>query len=226
MDAFGLACVALFIPCILVSAIIALVGGGIGTLATRKNKNARIIPIVILVIGFCLVIYVAPAFIPEDFWVNLRPSYKLGDEELKPYEHAINEIDRASLGFSAITHDTEIKILDGQEEKTVSCPEVELYIPDMPIKKHHICLTKIGDKYVWYSEYEQYLGPNRFESIWIAYSSQPGLLNQYSIKNNYEPYTLVIEYWGSNDPRLENKTLTLEYIQPFLDEWNRYHEEQ
>jgi hypothetical protein len=225
MEAVGIACVALFIPILLIAAIVSLVSGSIGTLATRKNKDTRKIFIVILVIGLCLAVYVGRAFIPEDFWDNLQPSYKLGDEKLKPFENAINEIDRTSLGFSTITPDTEIKILKGDEEKWVSCPDIELYIPDLPIKKHHICIKKLGDNYFWDSEYEEYLGPNPWESIWFAYSSRPGVLNQLGDpRENSEPYTLVIEYWGSSDQRLENRTLTLEYVEPFLDEWKRYHE--
>lgn len=226
MDAAGLACVALFIPCLTLLAIITFVGGGIGTIASRKNKNARIISIAVLIIGVGLAIYVSSSYIPDEFWLNLRPSYHLGNEKLKPYDNAINGIYRPPLGFSAITSDTEIKILNGDAEKIASCPDVDLYIQDLPIKIHHICIKKLGDRFVWDSEYEEYLGPNPWEQIWIAYSSRPGVLNQLGDpRQNSKPYTLVIEYYGSSDPRLEDKTLTLEYIQPFLDEWKRYHEE-
>jgi hypothetical protein len=97
----------------------------------------------------------------------------------------------------------------------------------LPIKKHHICLKKVGDRFIWFSEYEEYFGPNPWESIWIAYSSQPDVLNENSYyQQDIKPYTLVIEYWGSSDPRIEKKELSLDYIQPFLDEWKNYHEEQ
>jgi Mn2+/Fe2+ NRAMP family transporter len=86
MEAIGMACVALFLPFLLIAAITALVGGGIGSFTTRKNKDARKVFIVILVTGLCLAIYVSLAFIPEDFWDNLHPSYKLGDKKLQPYE--------------------------------------------------------------------------------------------------------------------------------------------
>ena len=218
MEAAGMACVALFIPCLLVSAIIALVGGGIGTIATRKNKDARIISIAILLVGVCLAIYVGRAFVPTEFWLNLRPSYQLGDEKLEPYKHAITDINRASLGFTPIPTDAKIKILNNQEGY-VYCPDVELYIPDLPFKRQHICLEKVGEVYVWYKEFEVYLGPEEWDTLWFAYSSTSGVLGGV----DDEPYVLIIEYRGPEDPRYQNKDLSREDVQPIIDEWRRYH---
>ncbi len=222
MDAVGIAGTVLFLPCLVLFALTALVGGGIGTIFTRNAKKSRIIPLAILLVGVGLTIYIVINYIPHEFWFSLYPSYQLGDEKLKPYESAITDFDRVSLGFTAIPRDANIKIIDSDEEYYVSCPDVELYIPDLPIKRQHICLKKVGDQYVWDSEYEVYLGPHPWESIWLAYSSHPNVFHTYGV----EPYTFIIAYSGSSDPRLENRNLTFEYIQPILDEWNSYHEAQ
>lgn len=226
MDGVGIAGVALFMYCLTLFAIIFLVGGSVGTLVAIKNKKTRIIPLVIFLLGCGFVIYKGSALIPEEWWLNLFSNYRIGDDELKPYEHAITEFDRESVGFSSISQDSSIKIIHKSREYEISCPDVKLYIDNLPIKRHYICLRKTGNAYAWDSEYEEYLGPNEWESIWLAYSSRPNILHLYDIEYKIEPYTLVIEYWGSSDTQLENRTYTLESIRPILNEWQEYHEKQ
>ena len=224
MESLGLFCAGMFIPFLTLLAIVLLIGGGVGTIANKKNKGVRSFFLVVLVIGLSLTIRVGTLYLPEHFWDNLKPSYKVGEEKIKPYNQAINEVDRSSIGFSEINGDTEIRILKPNEDSFVACPDIELYINELPIRTHHICIKVNGNVNEWHSEYEIYKGPNDWESIWIAYSSEAGVMNQLGNPNeDSKPYTLVIEYWGSSDIRLENRNLTLEYIQPFLIEWSQYH---
>ena len=225
MDGIGIALVALFMYCLTLFAILFMVGGVVKIFVSIKNKKPRIIFSVTFLLCCGLIIYRGSALIPEEWWLNLLSSYQIGDNELKPYEHAIAGFDRESMGFSSISQDSNIKIIQHPRQYTISCPGVKLYIDNLPIKRHYICLRKTENVYTWDSEYEEYLGPNEWESIWLAYSSRPNTLRFFDIEHKIEPYKLVIEYWGSNDV-LIGKTFTLESIRPILKEWEEYHKKQ
>ena len=218
MEGIGLVCTVLFLPCLLLMTAIFLIGGGIGTITTWRKKEVRLALIVALILGLGLTVWISRIFGPREFWLSLRPGYHLGDNQLAPYEHAITDFDRVALGFTAVPEDAEIKIIDN-DEGFVSCPDVELYIPDLPFKRQHICLRKVDDEYVWHSEYEVYLGPERYQTIWLAYSSASHTLG--GVDN--APYTLVIEYRAPGGPELLDGDLSLEDVQPIIAAWESYH---
>lgn len=214
---YGFCCGLLFIRSLPAIAIILIIGGLVGTIIAIRKKKNRVIAICVLIFGIFLGINIGISNLPKEFWLNRLPSYQLGDLELQPFEHAITDIDRSSFGLTPIPTDAKIKILYDQEGY-VSCPDAELYIPDLPFKRQHICLEKVGDTYLWYEEYEVYLGPEEWDTLWLAYSSTSTPLG-----GDYEPYTLIIDYRVIGDDRFLDKSPSLEDIQPIIEEWRNYH---
>ncbi len=219
MDAVGFACTALFIPLLLVIAASALAVGAAGTIATFRQRRAiRFAFAAILIFGFGVAVYVGRSFVPKEFWLRFRPSYQLTDRELVPYLYVIERFGTRNQGFTPIASDAQVKILLDQEGY-VSCPDVELYIPDLPFKRKHICLENVGGHLIWFSQYEVYLGPERWDTLWIALSSIPNVLGH----PDTDVYELVIEYRGPEDPRYSFSSLTLDKVRPIISAWHEYH---
>jgi len=144
-----------------------------------------------------------------------RPSYHLTDEEIKPFQAAIAEVDRAALGFTPISANARIEIEYASDTRPY---DVMLHI--YAETSRTIAFKKIGDRYKWIGEQEVHEGPNQFTTV-------DGTLNEYIVidydtegGSGIPVNELTILYEGE-DTRLNSKhfNLTLQDVQPILAEW-------
>jgi len=219
MEAAGMACVALFIPCLVVLAVTLITSGSIASIAAHKSaRPVRVIAAVALVAGVAVAIYVGPAFFTKEMELSVRPSYAFHDPRINDYVAAVATLDRQSVGLPLIPPDAEVRIID-DGEGYAGCPDIEVYIPLLPFRRHSVCLERTIDGYAWSMDLVQYLGPRPWESMYFFYSSRPLDYAGWVV----QPYEISINYSGSSDTRLEGRVLTLDYVQPFLDEWEDFH---
>jgi hypothetical protein len=135
------------------------------------------------------------------------------DPELVPLWKAVEAVDRASMGFTPISKDSEIRIERSNGKKY----DVMLHI------YHHssrtISFRKKEGGFVWTGEQELFDGPKK-------YSTPDGTINECIVLtydkekiSGYPINVLNISYEGE-DPRLSGRNaLTLKDIQPILKEW-------
>ncbi len=225
MDSVGLACV-VFWPIILVAIlIVSLVitaGGAIGVVSDRKRRGRTWrISISAFIIGLLpLLICGLPLILPKPPPPTPTPRYKLTDEPVKPFLQAINQSNRLSLGFSPISSEAQVTILDRGTT-------IEVYFTIEPImgwgasRNWDIDFVKTDDTYKWAGEHESYAGPHRNENIYISYYTDAISTGDYITHAGRLPSdTLVVEYRGP-DPRLTKPNLTLDDIRPVLAEWKK-----
>jgi hypothetical protein len=130
---------------------------------------------------------------------------------------AVGAANRTALGFTPILPNTELWL--GEPSPGYS-QMLEVYAASQRTRRV-IIFRKTQDGFAWIGEMEMHYGPKMFKTF--QGSSQERLVLEYST----EPYgdirttnQIQIHYYGE-DIRLRQRGLTLEGIQPFLQEWNR-----
>ena len=138
------------------------------------------------------------------------------NEEMRPFIAALNAVDRASLGFTPIPSYARVEI-----EKNIPPATYDVMLHIYGDTSRTIAFKRDGNGYIWLGEQEIHTGPKK-------YMTADGLFNE-EIVVNYDTVNisgaplnmLDIMYFGE-DPRLEGKlNLTLQDIQPILEEWRR-----
>jgi hypothetical protein len=215
MDGLGMSCTMLFLPFMMCMGFVLILGGGVGFGVTWKKKRIlSLIPIGIVFLGLYCSVSAGGVLLPKDFWLRFHRNYPLGHEKLMPYEDAINSIDRSSLGFAPIPEDAKIWILKSRLGY-VQCPEVELYISDLPFMDWSICVEKIDGRYVLVSETQEYNSPE-YGFMYVIYEVEDagGVMQEGKIR---------IVYIGPNETLHNNTELTIEDVKPTIEEWRDYY---
>ncbi len=171
----------------------------------RKARRLRWLSLFLLCYGAC-------ALLINFKYSSDNPTYRMGDEQLKPFLQALSVADSASLSFTPISSEAEIKIYDSKDQ---DCPlELsvgrDLHPPLDQYVGQFICFQKIDGAYMWVGESELHFSFG--ERIFMRYGKLM------SSDNYSTTHSLVIKYTGK-DLRLQKSNLTLEDIQPVLAEW-------
>jgi hypothetical protein len=145
----------------------------------------------------------------------LSQEVALDDERIAPMLKAINEVNRASLGFTPIINDSEIILEKGHQGY-----DVMLHIYSSASSRT-IAFLRTPNGYKWIHEQEIFTGPNK-------YSTVDGIVDEH-IVITYEtehvsgvPLNQInIHYYG-DDLRLSHKfDLTLNDVLPIIAEWEK-----
>lgn len=138
------------------------------------------------------------------------------DPQLQPFAEAISRVDRVAMGFTPQPISGDIRIT-----KTSGYYDAMLHIANRPGLSRVIAFKKIGDSYQWFFEQEQHAGTKTYpdpdglhhqEVVFILHYTEAG--------SGYPAHQTAVTYTGE-DPRLADRPLTLEYVRPILQEWER-----
>ncbi|MBM4449050.1 MAG: hypothetical protein FJ015_07435 [Chloroflexi bacterium] len=154
-------------------------------------------------------------FSAQQYYVMTFQDAKLSDAVMQPFLSAMNEVDRVSLGFSPIPPDARIKIERPREGRLPYDVMLHIYADT----SRTVAFRKEDDSYRWIAEQEVHTGPHKYSSV-DGYLDEQIIITYH--KESLDATSLnktVIIYLG-DDPRLKRKAeLTLQDVQPVLDEW-------
>lgn len=143
----------------------------------------------------------------------LSPEMTLDDKRIAPMLKAINEVDRASLGFTPIPKDSEIILEEGHQIYDVM---LHIYSSE---SSRTIAFLKTPDGYKWIHEQESHKGPKKYTTPDGTFNEQI-VITYETVRVSGVPLNQIdIDYYGE-DPRLSNRSnLTLDEVTPIFQEW-------
>ena len=162
------------------------------------------------------------AVVGVPLWVFLRslPAFNtttMDSEAMKPFIAAMDEVDRAFLGFTDIPPDAVVQI-----ERAISPGygyDVMLHV--YADTSRTIAFRRDNDGYTWIGEQEIHTGPGMYETADGVYEEHISIT--YDTVDQLGaplPLNTVHVYYTGEDPRLWGKSnLTLEDVAPILEEW-------
>jgi hypothetical protein len=218
----GLACEWCGVACVLFAALGALLAGVAGLIAhtaglsTRRLWSRRRYAALAAAGAGALVVVGVPV------WVFLRslPAFNtttMDAEALQPFIAAMDEVDRASLGFTDIPDDAMVVIGGGAPPGFGYDAALQIYGDT----RRTVFFEQEDGSYRWAGEQEIHTGPHQYDSQDGVYSEEISIT--YDTVDHFGAWlplnTVHIRYEG-DDPRLRNKSnLTLEDVAPILEEW-------
>lgn len=222
-------CGILFIAVLVVGVLAAsFIAMGIGTWRffrftrdqnTQRRWRRRNYAIMVLVAGivFCMVAYPTARFLSSVPGMNRTT---MDDPRIEPMLAAMEQVDRESLGFTPIPPDARVSIETSVSQWQKQRYDIMLHI--YADTSRTVSFRKDGDSYKWIGEQETHYGPGQYDL------ADGGSIDEH-ITITYEtahvsgvPLRRIdIRYMG-NDPRLKMKSnLTLQDVEPILEEWKR-----
>jgi len=222
----GLVFYACAIGLVFVASFFALVAGVVGLVAHGGRRRPRPVRSLSPYIGLATAGAVVLAFVGYPVWRFLRslPAFNTTTMEsatMQPFIAAMDEIDRASLGFTPIPSDATIRIERALRNKRGYDVMLHIYADT----SRTVAFTEEHGAYRWIGEQEIHEGPRRYESV-------DGAWNEFVVIEYYtvpilgapSPVNRLHVFYEGDDPRLWGKAnLTLEYVQPILEEWRSLH---
>jgi hypothetical protein len=173
-------------------------------------------------VGLAIVGAVVLLLVGYPVWTFLHslPAFNtttMDSEAMKPFIEAMDEVDRASLGFTDIPADAEVRI-----ERAIS-----------PVFGYDVMLHVYADtsrtisfqgndgSYKWIGEQEIHTGPSEYEWGDGVYQEQISITyNTVETFGAPLPLNTVHVYYTGDDPRLWGESnLTVEDVAPILEEW-------
>jgi hypothetical protein len=145
-------------------------------------------------------------------WSEIPTNVTLSDPRILPLLKAMDQVDRAALGFSPIATNTQISL----ELQSGSTYDAMLHVYGATSRT--IAFRKTGSGYRWISEQEIYEGPKWHQTVDGTFREQMVIEFQTEQVNGIPTNTLSIRYTGS-DPNLEGRNFTLADVRPILEEW-------
>lgn len=236
---FFIACVAiLFLGLLLATllfSLLVLIGGVIATalsLKLFKPRERRLawIPAILTIVAGLIFLLVA-SFLYGRIQQSLAPTRSVGAEYvsiddviMKPYIAAMSGVDRASLGFTPIPADARIRI-DRLDSSGTKCDAMLHVYTDT---SRTITFKQYGNSCKWIHEQEIHIGPHKYPRSDTIYEEE--IVIEYQTEEvNGIPLNKIFIYYYGDDPRLGRKlpfTLTLQDVQPILEEWKEWRARQ
>lgn len=165
------------------------------------------------ILTFRLLLFLVAAVLAGCTALNLPKEMSVNDKALDPFKEAMAKVDTASLGFEPFPSTGTLRL--ELPKQTGGAYDAMLHVG-----RSTIAFRKVENGYRWMMQQECHEGPRlqetpdgpQHESLVIDHVTTTG----WSIPLNQT----VIRYWG-DDPRLRDKTLTIEDVRPILQEWDR-----
>lgn len=136
----------------------------------------------------------------------------LSDPQVQPLLKAMEQVDRASLGFTPVTTNAQIKL----ELSSGGSYDAMLHVDG--ITSRTIAFRKTTSGYRWIFEQEIYEGPKWYQTVDGTFREYLDIEYQTEPVDGIPVNQLFIRYTGS-DTNLERRSFTLAEIRPILDYW-------
>ena len=142
----------------------------------------------------------------------------ISDERLKPLFAAISQVDRASMGFTAIPKNADIRL-----ESSKAAYDVMLHIYGRTSRT--IAFKKVDSHFEWIGEQETHTGSRKYTTVDGTFNEEIVINYDLSPVSGFPIGKTVIVYHG-DDPKLSDRDLTLDYVQPIISAWDTQKPEQ
>jgi hypothetical protein len=218
----AVACASCVVASILIGAVGALLTGvgGLAVHAAGLGTRQRWSPSRYAVLAAVGALALVGVGLPV--WVLLRPlpafnTTTMDAEAVRPFVAAMNEVDRASLGFSEIPPDATVQT----EYATLTALGYDVMLHVYADTSRTISFERDDGSYKWIGEQEIYTGPGEYESADGLFDEQISITyNTVETFGAPLPLNTVHVHYVGDDPRLWSKSnLTLEDVAPILEEW-------
>jgi len=143
---------------------------------------------------------------------RMPETVSLSDPKVQPLLKAMEQVDRASLGFTPVTTNAQIKL----EIASGRAYDAMLHVYDATSRT--IAFREIGSGFRWISEQEIYQGPKWYQTVDGTFRENFVIEYQTERVNGIPTNQLHIRYTGS-DTNLRNREFTLTEVRPILEKW-------
>jgi len=140
------------------------------------------------------------------------PTYRVGDQRLRPYLSAMDAVDRTSLGFTPIPRDAKIRVVPvgGEREYDV---HLQASFRDVYFREN------ADGSYEWVGESQAFTGPRRYDTG-AGIENEELVIAYYRVPVSGAALNQVQVYYSGDDPRFKYEPfLTLEEARTILQEW-------
>jgi hypothetical protein len=127
---------------------------------------------------------------------------------------AMEEVDRASLGFTAVPVGADVRLeLEGNGYDAM----LHIYADTV----RTVAFRKTADGYIWIGEQETHEGPRTYTTVDGTFNEAITITYETERMSGYPVNRINVSYRGE-DPRLaQDRDLTLEDVAPMLAEWHK-----
>ena len=139
-------------------------------------------------------------------------SVQLSDPRIQPLLKAMEQVDRAALGFTPVTTNADIRL------ELASGREYDAMLHVYGATGRTIAFRKTPSGYRWISEQENFTGPRWHQSVEGTFRESIVIEYQTERVNGIPTNQRYIRYSGG-DTNLSDRELTLEEVRPVLDQW-------
>jgi len=136
----------------------------------------------------------------------------LSDPKIQPLLKAMNQIDRAGLGFTPVTTNAQIRL----EIASDRAYDAMLHVYGATART--IAFRKTQTGFRWVSEQEIYEGPKWYQTVDGTFRENFVIEYQTEPVNGIPTNRIYIQYTGS-DTNLINREFTLADVRPILEQW-------
>lgn len=144
------------------------------------------------------------------------PTYRVGDQRLRPYLSAMEAVDRASLGFTPIPPDAKIRVVPVAGEE-----EYDVHLQDSLGQRNILFRENAEGSYEWVGESQAFMGPRRYDTG-AGIRNEQIVIAYYRVPVSWAALNQVQVYYSGDDPRLKYEPLlTLKEARGILQEWSK-----
>lgn len=177
---------------------------GVGTISAKLNALKHL-----LLLGFAAVTALLTGC---DHGLSPK-KVLLSDPEIEPLLRAMEQIDRASLGFTPITTNAQIRL------EIASGRAYDAMLHVYGATSHTIAFRKTQSGYRWISEQEIHQGPKWYQTVDGTFREDMVIEYQTEQVDGIPTNQLYIRYTGS-DTNLAGRELTLPEARSILAQWS------
>ena len=138
----------------------------------------------------------------------------LSDPQVQPLLKAMEQVDRASFGFTPVTTNAQINL---ELRSPGGAYDAMLHVYGATSRT--IAFRKTSTGYRWIAEQEIYQGPNWYQSVDGTFREYIDIEYQTERVNGIPTNQLFIRYTGS-DTNLTEREFTLAEVRPILEKWS------
>ena len=218
----GIFVIACLVALVLLWALCALIAGLVGLAVQTRRRGEGRRGLRWGLAGLAIAGAVVLVLVSSPVWTFLRsfPAFNtttMDSEALRPFIAAMDEVDRASLGFTDIPVDAEVRI----ERETSLRHGYDVMLHIYADTSRTIAFKRENGSYTWIGEQEIHSGPRQYEGVDGEWNESLSIT--YDTVDHFGaplPLNTVHVHYAGDDPRLRNKSnLTLEDVAPILEEW-------
>ena len=162
-------------------------------------------PVFALLLFLTLIIQSGCGLFPENV--------SLSDPQVQPLLKAMQQVDRASLGFTPVTTNSTIKL---ERRSSGGSYDVMLHVDGATSRT--IAFRKTESGYRWIAEQESFQGPKWWRTVDGNFRESIEIDYQIERVEGIPTNNIFIRYYGE-DINIAGQTLTLAEVRPIIEKW-------